>query len=193
MFSPSQNRKKGFTPLEAECPKALVALLSAGRPLTTGFTLLEVIGAIFVISVGIIGIFSLTIQTMSLLDISSDRLIAVYLAQEGIEVVRNIRDANLLKGEDWDKDIDEESSYKLDFESLRFPDNRCNLAIGNYLKYASAKRAYNCWRGTITKFKRQITVTKPNDYTLNVVVKVEWFSKNRNHQITAQENLYDWQ
>lgn len=166
---------------QALCPKK-----------STGFTLIEVIGALFVVSVGIIAIFSLIIQTTSLLDISSDRLIAAYLAQEGLETIRNIRDANILRNDNWDKDISADTSYKLDYKSQKFPDN-CQLATGNYLKYNNTDKTYNCSSGTASKFKRQIIVSKPNSTTTNIVVKVEWSSKNRNHQITGQENLYDWQ
>lgn len=158
-----------------------------------GFTLLEVMGAMFVVSIGIIGIFSLTTQTISLIDISADRLTAAYLVQEGIETMRNMRDANILKGDNWDKDISADSSYELDSQSQRFPDNTCNLASGNYLKYNSTSKLFNCSTGDASRFKRLVTITKASTSTMNVVVRVEWFSKNKTHQITGQGNLYDWQ
>ncbi len=158
-----------------------------------GFTLLEVMGSMFIVSVGIIGIFSLTTQTISLLDTSSDRLTAAYLVQEGIETVRNIRDSNLLKGDSWDKDISADTSYELDYQSQKFPDNSCNLASGNYLKYSSNSKLFNCSSGSASRFKREITVDKVSTSTMNIIVRVEWFFKNKTHQLTGQGNLYDWQ
>lgn len=164
---------------------------------TNGFTLLEVIGAVFIVSVGIIGVFSLFTQTISLLDISSDKLIAAYLVQEGIEKIKNIRDSNVLKGDSWDKDIAAGSSYDLDYQSSKFPDNTCNLGSGNYLRYNSDNQLYNCSSANSqnkdSRFKRQTTVIKPATSTLEIVVRVEWSSKNRTHQITGQDNFYDWQ
>jgi len=63
-----------------------------------GFTILEVVVAISLITVGITAIFTLYQQTISITRVSSQRLIAAYLAQEGIEIVRNIRDTNWIEG-----------------------------------------------------------------------------------------------
>src|SRR3989338_10456135 len=69
-----------------------------------GFTLIEVIVAVFVLTIGVVGVFALVNQTMAASSILTSRLIAAYLAQEGIEIARNIRDGNFLEaGEpDWE-------------------------------------------------------------------------------------------
>jgi prepilin-type N-terminal cleavage/methylation domain-containing protein len=61
-----------------------------------GFTVIEMIIAIFILSVAIIGVFSALSVTVVLTANASDRLTGAYLAQEGIEIVRNIRDNNWL-------------------------------------------------------------------------------------------------
>lgn len=61
------------------------------------FTLLEVLVAIFIFTVGIVGVWLLIQQPLVYSQNLSRQLIAVYLAQEGIEIVKNIRDSNLLK------------------------------------------------------------------------------------------------
>ena len=76
-----------------------------GNGLKKGFTMLEVIFAIFVILVGVLGSYTVIQKTISYTYQSSLRLTAAYLAQEGIEVVRNIRDANWVQGEAWDIDL----------------------------------------------------------------------------------------
>lgn len=70
-----------------------------------GFTLLEVVAAIFLLLVGMTGVFAVINNTIKLMASSPYKLTAAYLAQEGIEVVRNIRDTNLIMGLDW-KDLD---------------------------------------------------------------------------------------
>lgn len=66
------------------------------KKLKNGFTIIELIISIFILSVAVVGIFSafsiMTILTSS----SKDRLTAAYLSQEGLEIVRNIRDTNWL-------------------------------------------------------------------------------------------------
>ncbi len=70
-----------------------------------GFTLIEVLMAIFLITVGIGGSFALINRIMDFSSVSSDRLQAAYLAQEGIENVRNTRDSNWLAGNEWNLNL----------------------------------------------------------------------------------------
>jgi len=70
-----------------------------------GFTILELMIAVVVISIGVLGAYSVVQQIFSITFISSTRLTSAYLAQEGIEKTRNTRDANWLQGNDWDDGI----------------------------------------------------------------------------------------
>lgn len=74
------------------------------------FTLIEVTLATFILAVGVVGVFSLVQMIFSLTSSVSNQLTALYLAQEGIENVRNIRDSNWLEqrylpGTPWDDGI----------------------------------------------------------------------------------------
>jgi prepilin-type N-terminal cleavage/methylation domain-containing protein len=62
-----------------------------------GFTLLESIVAIMVLSLSIAGAFSAIRQSLSQMIISKEEVQAFYLAQEAIEIIRNERDENRLK------------------------------------------------------------------------------------------------
>jgi prepilin-type N-terminal cleavage/methylation domain-containing protein len=61
-----------------------------------GFTLIELIISVFILSIAIVGIFGAFSIMIILTSDAADRLTATYLAQEGIEIVRNIRDTNWL-------------------------------------------------------------------------------------------------
>ena len=61
-----------------------------------GFTLIELIISIFILSVAVIGVFGAFSVMVVLTNNISDRLTATYLAQEGVEIIRNIRDNNWL-------------------------------------------------------------------------------------------------
>ncbi|MBA7596520.1 hypothetical protein ES703_03494 [subsurface metagenome] len=69
------------------------------------FTLIEIVVAIFLITVGTVGAFSLIQRTIAFTVISSSRLVAANLAQEGIEIIRNTRDTNWLSGNPWDQGL----------------------------------------------------------------------------------------
>jgi len=70
-----------------------------------GFTILEVIISILVVTIGVLSVYTVTQQIVSYTYHSAFRLTAVYLGEEGIEIVRNIRDTNWLKGVAWNNGL----------------------------------------------------------------------------------------
>lgn len=159
-----------------------------------GFTILEVILAISVLTLAIGGSFGLLQQTLSAASLSNSKLIAVYLAQEGIEIARNIRDNNWLNqrtipGLSWKEGLNigpNEASYDSALISL-IGDAR-NL----YIDDTNGFYNYN-ENGTKTKFKRIITITETGDDALDVAVNVQWQEKIGGTQsIEVREILYNW-
>jgi prepilin-type N-terminal cleavage/methylation domain-containing protein len=61
-----------------------------------GFSIMELMIAIFVLSVGITGALKLIVATISNSIDTRNAVVASGLAQEGVELVRNIRDNNML-------------------------------------------------------------------------------------------------
>ena len=173
-----------------------------------GFTILEVIVAIFVLTVAVGGSFVLIQQTLIAASLAQSKLAAHYLAQEGIEIVRNIRDTNWLKQRSdelnffWDTDIiplelplgesrDCIADYNDDGLSDFVEEKPLNLDDNGFYSYAY---------GDPTPFERKITITKldlletsyPDDYKLRVRVRVEWSERGRDHWVEASEDLYNW-
>jgi type II secretory pathway pseudopilin PulG len=66
---------------------------------SSGFTIIETMIAAAVISVGLIGVLTLCTISMKFGKISLNRVIAANLSQEGIEVIRSIRDDIWLSGD----------------------------------------------------------------------------------------------
>jgi len=158
-----------------------------------GFTMIEMIAAIFIISTGIMGVFSLVSQTISYISIASSRLTAIYLAQEGIEVVRNIRDSNFLKinkgeGGSWDDGLSAGQYYNFDYRSRGIPDgDNCSGKLflkidGNFYVCSSDSGG----------FERNIQIVKVGGDKIDIAVEVAWSERGRNHQVVARENLYQW-
>ena len=72
-----------------------------------GFTLIEALIAIFIFSLALVSLITITSRGITGVAQARDQAIAQFLAQEGIEMVRNIRDTNLLgviagNGASWD-------------------------------------------------------------------------------------------
>lgn len=151
-----------------------------------GFTLIEVITAVFLLTVGVVGVFSAVNYALSATQTLSSRLIASYLAQEGIEVVRNIRDSNWLEGVVWDDGLPGADC------GVQYNSNSCPAATANELLNSDGDGFYSYSIGTATPFTRSVSIGRPNSNTIEVTVTVTWQERGRQHVFTARENLTNW-
>jgi putative endonuclease len=157
-----------------------------------GFTLIETITAIFILITGILALSSLISYFVSTSSISSQRLIAIYLTQEGIEIVRNLRDTNLLSGRSWNYGLTSCSSgcYNFDYRSQSIPDNN-NCSGKNFLNLIN--NFYQCSDFSPINLQRKVTITQiSNPEGLDVKVEVSWKERGRSHSLYNQTKLYNW-
>lgn len=159
-----------------------------------GLTILETIIAIFIITIGVLSIFAAINYNLSTVSYNSNRFIAIYLAQEGIEIIRNIRDNNFLNDNDWRLGlVDICPSSSLNWCEVDYNDNSVTVK-DRYLKINS-NGFYNYDVGTQTIFKRKIYIdrtTLAGKNVLDVKAKVEWEEKGKQHQFEIREYLYGW-
>jgi prepilin-type N-terminal cleavage/methylation domain-containing protein len=173
-----------------------------------GFTLLEVISAIFIISVGVLGIVRFIPSLIVDSSINSSRFTAAYLSQEGVELVRNIRDTNLMEAinkddsTSWKEGLEEcTAGCELDYYCVKIEDpvvsnpisHNCFKAYdsGDLLKLDDLG-FYNYSSGEETKFKRKITIIEETTNVLTVSVDVYWQDRGVDYQTSLQEKLYQW-
>jgi type II secretory pathway pseudopilin PulG len=153
--------------------------------LNKSFTLIETLVAISILTTGILAISSLISYLISVSSISKQRLVAAYLAQEGIEIVRNLRDTNLISLRNWDYGLDN-GEWQADYDDLSlssYSGTFLNLETSGFYGYGS---------GTPTNFRRVIRLQKSGD-VLNINVEVSWFERGRWYSLTVQEKVYNWQ
>src|SRR3989344_317443 len=170
-----------------------------------GFTLIELIIATFILVFAIVGVYNSFSTVVVLTAGSSSRFTAVYLAQEGIEIVRNIRDNNWLNGRNWktglsDTNKDCSSGCEADYKTGTSADTRLGLTLfgnnGNYLNIKDS--VFYSYENTgvflPTKFKRKIVITPDaiNPDVLKVYVLVTWQEKDEVFNMEAEEYLYNW-
>ncbi|MBU0546839.1 prepilin-type N-terminal cleavage/methylation domain-containing protein [Patescibacteria group bacterium] len=160
-----------------------------------GFTIIEMIAAIFIINIGIAAVFSLVVQSSSYVDLTNSRLIAVYLAQDGIEVARNIRDGNVLKMAKtgvgvWTDNFSLGADYyNFDYRSQSIPDN-VNCSGKNYLQVIDG--FYVCSFNVNAKFQRKIRLNQVSSDKIEITVDVFWTDKGKTNSINVSEILFNW-
>jgi len=153
-----------------------------------GFTIIEALVSIFVLSMGITACIGLASSALRSSEISKNRLIAANLAQEGIEVVRNIRDSNWLASQNFDYGLSDNTNpgYQAQYNSTSL-----STYDGSYLKIDS-NGVYSYSGATTTTFQRKITISHPQTYEIEINCYVYWTTKGVSNQILMTEHLYDW-
>ncbi len=162
------------------------------KPDCRGFTLVEVMVALVIVSVGMIGAYELVNQSLVLANSAANRFTAVHLAAEGTEIARNIRDTNYLKfyrgAGNWNDGLTGyESGGAADYSSGGLTADPAAL-----LKIGGGFYGYSA--GENTMFKRKIKVipnASPADY-FEVVSEVSWSDSAGGHTETVRERLYNW-
>ncbi len=162
-----------------------------------GLTLIETLFAVLLLIIGIVGVYAVISQIIVFTDAISSRLTAIYLAQEGIEIVINFRDGNWLEGVVWHAGLlGCVAGCEVDFDD---PVLTGWIGGGRYLQINGGFFIYDT--GVATPFKREIIIiperapgTPPgNDYNiLKVSVRVFWRERGRDHQVVAETHLYNW-
>lgn len=150
-----------------------------------GFSLLGVIIAIFITSVGLLSILSLAVTTIKSSALSEAKLIASGLAQEGVEVVRGFRRAQT-EWNDWYSFVSS-GDYRVQYNSaslMSFSETP--------LKLDTTSGLYQYDTGNDSPFYRKVNLTKVSASEVKVVVEVKWQLKGGWHYLTVEERLWNW-
>ena len=157
-----------------------------------GFTLVETIVAVGIITAGLVGILGLLSTSVAVGKDIRARHIAANLAQEGTEIVHNLRNTNWVKQQDtpatlWDDGLIDGVSCA-QYDSTVF----INPCAAPTLLFDSALGVYTYTSGTASLFSRTITISHDTDADtigfVRVLSTVTWEGKT----IIAEDHLYDW-
>lgn len=166
-----------------------------------GFTIIESLVAISILIAAVLGAMTAVQAGLSSYIYSKDQVIAFYLAQEGFEQIRNIRDENRLNSRPWLSGFTQNSSDPCYFGNACYvspvessvptrcsvpsscPKVRQNTSTGFY--------GYDLSWGE-TNFRREITISSVNSDEIAITVTVSWSKGVVNRQFKARENLLNW-
>ncbi|QQR77073.1 MAG: prepilin-type N-terminal cleavage/methylation domain-containing protein [Candidatus Moraniibacteriota bacterium] len=138
-----------------------------------GFSFVEVIISLFVLSIGFLGVVNLSTTTLRNSFLQRDAVVASMLVQEGAELVYNIRDTNLAKGATAFAGVSE-GTYRIDFENP-------TLVSGSYQVSLDSNGFYGHSGTTPTKFSRKVIVAGTSSggvESRKVTVVVVWGGTN---------------
>lgn len=189
------------------------------KKLSNGFTVVEAMVAISILLLSITGAFTVAQSSLQSTNYAKNKTTAYYLAQEGLEYIRHLRDNNglrMLKDRtgsiNWLDGFAEpgagdpcsdgsrcyvDTTNEIGIEPMACPDGVCPLF---YLNVATGQFQYVDKHDltTLSTFRRTITVTPQaidgsTNSQVTVKVVVEWNQNGTTKSLDVSENLYNWQ
>jgi prepilin-type N-terminal cleavage/methylation domain-containing protein len=155
-----------------------------------GFTIIEGLVAVFVITVAALIAYGSSQQVISYSRQAGDKFIAAYLAKEGIELARNVRDSNWVGVGNWNDGLTG-CSAGCEADRNNSPVFSTWSGTGNFLNLVGGYYDYSA--GTATKFKRKISIDDMGTADqLRISSLVSWKEGAVDKSITAEEILYKW-
>jgi type II secretory pathway pseudopilin PulG len=175
-----------------------------------GFTLVETLVAILIFSISILSILSILASSIGDTTYAKDRIIAGYLAQEGIEYVRNIRDNYVLYPSigGW--------SGSSSFVAKMTPctaNNKCGFSATTPTTPTNSISFFNCTADSLhcalyltngvyndslgsvnSGFTREVwmaTTTNPNE--VKIFSEVDYHQGSGTANIIFSEDLFNWE
>ena len=187
----------------------------------SGMTFMEVIVAVTVLIVGVIGGLTLTIFNLNTSVASEGKLMAANLAREGIEVIRQFRDSNWLGNDDWNNGFSGIGRLIVEFDPAGNIWSITEVDVAGIVSCTECQLYYDSADGIFshssageaTGYKRLITINEicwqdsiEDEAVLNygsqcsantlvgyqLTTEVVWRDNNLDRTLSIIDRIYDW-
>jgi len=184
------------------------------------FSFLEVIISVVIGSIAFVAILALAAQNLDAVELPRQRFIAANLAQEGLEVLSNMRSSNWLtfaadldsqprpRFVKWRGEISPACSagdqgclpdggpfiVQYNGDRLRIPSGtEADLSIDTNGRYCHAILPA-CTVAQPSMYRRTLSITTMpgSDHQFKIVSRVEWTYRGRPYDVTIESRLYNW-
>lgn len=189
--------------------------------LVSGFTLIETLVAVSIFTISIVALLVVLTQGISNNNYAKKKILAAYLAQEGIEYMRNMRDTFVLyhptdRQSGWNAFntnvaggiypagsticVPSDGCYFGDLSDINYTDQTQPMAgidlfpcsgTCSPLLYDAATGKHG-YSGVNSGFIRKINVTPISVNETKISSTVYWTQGSGNYNLTFSENLYNW-
>ncbi|QQG45684.1 MAG: type II secretion system protein [Candidatus Sungiibacteriota bacterium] len=187
---------------------------------TTGFTLLETVVALSVILAVVVGPVTLITKGIFNFVATKNKLVAANLAQEGIELIRLVRDNNVIcdflngsAGWAWNRDpeggnltntsreVDANSSKTINCGAASLSTPRLPLYSGQPLRFNTSTGFYGYGGDQETVFVRKVDIRVPPDNPdsgipasdqMDIISTITWNEHGTPKSLVVRERIYNW-
>jgi type II secretory pathway pseudopilin PulG len=171
--------------------------ITNGKNNKSAFTLMEIVLILMMASIGLVAILSLALKSVNVNNIKKNMFTAMFLADEGLEVMTNIRDTNLIIGNyynDWDNlgltATSGVNLYKTDYYSL-ITTTTADISETNLWQNEAGFYSHSSTSSsTASIYNRMITV---NSYSASSSVEslIRWTGQGNDYDFKLETILYD--
>ena len=159
-----------------------------------GQLLVEAMIAITIITVGLLGVFSLLGQSLGTAKVVGNQYIAANLAAEGIELIRNVLDTSVVTSPaGWGSTFPPiGTTFEMDYN-----DTNLSAFSNNVLRFDAGLYSYDS-SGSPTPFKRRIEIVLHPDATTGILDQiqvnsiVEWTIKGGVYSVNVEDRFFNW-
>src|SRR3989344_2240320 len=148
-----------------------------------GFTLVEALVTLVILSTALGPSLILTSNITKTSTRTKNNLIAANLAQEGVEVIRSIRDTNWFTGNSFDQGL-ADGSYRVEWDSASV------MAMSSNPPLKESGGLYGYTSGVDTLFKRTVSIYKANSSELRVISEVTWPERGVDRSVKIESHLF---
>ncbi len=154
-----------------------------------GFTLVETLVAISVLTISIVGPFYAIQQAANASFLARDQMIASSLAQDAVEYIRSVRDNNYLQEDAWLSGLSQCSPGPCTVDTTQATPDIETVIQPLYL---SSNNRYNQQAaGTVSRFTRRVAIQELNAHEAVITVTVTW-ERHGTQTVTVSDVIQDW-
>jgi len=152
-----------------------------------GQALIEALVAMGILTVGFMGIMELLSRSLSLNRVVAQQYIGSYLAAEGIEVVKNMVDTNVINGRIWNSGLDV-GTYEVEYGSGALEANSSrNFSLDPVTGIYDYSGTAN------TTFKRRVEISYPNTDEMRVNSITDWITRGGGtFSVNTEDHFFNW-
>ena len=183
------------------------------RIVNKGFTLVETLVAIAIFATSVLVFMTVLASDISNTGYAKEKIVASYLAQEGIESVRNLRDTYMLFSVTADSgwgsfrtkltsascqlsngcylNLDNLFSQSPPMPMTKISYTACSSSCPQFL-YDTSSGKYNYTSGTSSGYIRKIRIVSIDANEIKILSTVYWQQGSGTHSLTLSESLENW-
>jgi prepilin-type N-terminal cleavage/methylation domain-containing protein len=162
-----------------------------------GFTLIETLVAIVILTVSIAGPITIASKGIASAIFARDQITAFYLAQEAVEYIRNKRDENNINGNGWIDGLSEcidGNICTIDINESIAENiiRQCPGGVCPLLKYDDSTNFYNYSTGKDSNFTRETNIKIIDAKEVAITTTLSWKTGTLTKSFKVKEHIFDW-